>query len=65
MEVGKQLTSVQVDGACVQGTYRGTALLQTEVNMPPWVVTKLSNIGRAALTGVTLGIVYDSDGSLH
>ena len=65
MEVGKQLTAVQVDGACTQGAYVGTASLPTAANMSAWVVTKLSNNGKAALTGVTLGVVYDSDGTMY
>lgn len=54
-----------VKGACVQGAYAGTASLQTGASMPAWVVTKLSNGGKVALMGVTLGVVYDSDGTLH
>lgn len=65
MEVGEQLTSMPVKGACVQGAYAGTASLQTGASMPAWVVTKLSNGGKVALMGVTLGVVYDSDGTLH
>jgi hypothetical protein len=65
MEVGKQLASVQVDGACAQGAYAGTASVQTEATMSAWVVAKLNNGGKAALTGVTLDVVYDSDGAMH
>ena len=65
MVIGQQLTSVSVNGACDQGTYTGTAMLKTKANMQAWVVTKLRNGGKTALTGVTLGVVYDSDGTLH
>jgi hypothetical protein len=65
MSVGEQVTSVPVSGACNGGTYSGTALLKTAASMPPWVVTKVSNGGKATLTAVTLGVVYDSDGTLH
>lgn len=65
MTVGEQLTSVPIDGACVRGTYFGKGSLGTDGSMPPWVVTKLRNGGKGSLTGVTLGVVYNTDGTLH
>ena len=44
--------------------YTGSASLKTTPDMPPWVVTKLKN-GDEDLVGVTLGVVYMSDGTLH
>jgi hypothetical protein len=64
-ETGAKLKTLAIDGACTEGLrYTGSASLKTTPDMPPWVVTKLKN-GDEDLVGVTLGVVYKSDGTLH
>jgi hypothetical protein len=65
MSVGPKLKTIPVEGTCAGGAFAGTASMKGEAGMPTWLVTKLRNGGSAGLVGVTLGVAYDSDGTLH